>query len=102
MKKGKYFIRFYESKIEVEGFIIEHLDRKFGIDKRDNGWCVTDIKTGLSVQPRKVDYFATKNESVEYLKTFKFEKFDTELVQKQLKEAEEKLLNLPIDNNKKI
>ena len=98
MKKRKYFIRLHKSKVEVEGFITEHLDREFGIDKRDNGWCVSDVKTGLSVHPREIKYFPTKNKAIEYIEAFTFTKFMLD----QLEGAEEKLIELPVETDIKI
>jgi len=71
----QYFIRTKLYKKPVNGSIIEHNGRLYGIHKEIGEWTITDILTGLKMNNYKIDT-RTKQKTIEYIKNMDITQYD--------------------------
>jgi len=94
MKKQTYFLAYKQYKNPVEGDIIEHAGRIYGIHKSINEWIVTDIKTGLSMNRGQ---YKTKKQAIEYTNNI-----DIDMNAPFVKQAEKEFEELPEYDEHKV
>lgn len=85
----QYFIRAKHYKKPVNGTIINHNGRLYGMQKCFSEWVITDILTGLRVDNYTVDT-RTKQKAIDYIKNFDITKYEN-----ILKDAEAIFNKLP-------